>query len=407
MVKRPCILVLTSTYPRWPGDKEPPFVYELCRRLTDQYEVILLAPHAPFAKVKESWDGIELYRFRYFFEKWQTLAYGGGILSNLKKNRFNILLVPLFLCAQLIATVHILKKHPVSLIHAHWIFPQGLIGLVAAKLAGHKNTPVICTSHGGDLFGLRGALFLTIKRWVIQRSAALTVVSQAMKDYIISDLDNRHIHKISIMPMGVDLQEKFTPDPSVHRKTSELLFVGRLVEKKGLKYLINAMLFVLNHRPDAHLTIAGTGPELPKLLELVDKLQLEKSVSFIGSIHNDELPALYRAATLFVAPFVECANGDQEGLGLVMIEALGCGCPVIASDMPAVKDVNVDGQTGLLTQQRNAQDIAEKILQLLESQALRNKLIVNGRNNVLDKFDWQIVSDRYKKLFSQFHKKNQ
>lgn len=398
---RPCILVLSSTYPRWVGDKEPPFVYELCKRLSDAFEIVVLVPHSPSAKKEEIWDGIKIYRYSYFFESWQTLAYNGGILSNLKKNRFNLLLVPFFLCAQLLAVIRILKTHPISLIHAHWIFPQGLVGLIGTMLSGHGKVPVICTSHGGDLFGLRGFLFSAIKRWVIQRSAALTVVSNAMKDIVITNFGVNQAHSIHVIPMGVDLSATFTPNPLAPRMPYELLFVGRLVEKKGVNYLIHAMPHVLKHFPRTHLTIAGAGPEYSNLLQLIDQLQLEDNISLIGAIHNTRLSTLYREATIFVAPYVEGRDGDQEGLGLVMVEALGCGCPVIASDMPAVKDVIIDGETGMLAQQRNPEDIANKVIALLGSPALRGQLTANGRKYILDKFDWNLIAERYQVLLDE------
>jgi len=96
-MQKPRLLVLTSTFPRWPGDKEPPFVYELSKRLTTDYEVHVLAPHAPGAALEEQYDNLQITRFRYCFERYQTLTYGGGILANLKQRRWRYLLIPLFL----------------------------------------------------------------------------------------------------------------------------------------------------------------------------------------------------------------------------------------------------------------------------------------------------------------------
>lgn len=398
---RPCILVLASTYPRWVGDTEPPFVHELCRRLANDFRIVVLAPHAPSAKTFEEWDEVTVIRFRYFIERWQTLAYNGGILSNLRKNRLNYLLVPFFLCAQLFAIIRAVKIFPVSGIHAHWLFPQGFLGLLGARIAGKASIPVICTSHGGDLFGLQGKLFNQIKHWVICHASALTVVSHAMREYILQTQDLLIDSKTHVISMGADLTTRFTPPPAIQPRNSfELLFVGRLVEKKGLKYLIEAMPHVLRQHPQTHLKIVGAGPELKYLTRLIAELKLEQHVSFLGAVHNDKLPELYRKATLFVAPFVECKNGDQEGLGLVIVEAMGCCCPVLASDMPAVRDVIIDGQTGLLTRQACPQSIAARIIQFVDSPSLQHSLSVNGRAYVLSRFDWEIVTQKYSQVIS-------
>jgi len=100
---KPNLLVLTSTFPRWEGDKEPPFVFELSKRLTTHFNVHLLTPHAPNAQLKENIANLEITRFKYFFTRFQTLAYNGGILANLKRNPWLYLLVPLFILGECIA----------------------------------------------------------------------------------------------------------------------------------------------------------------------------------------------------------------------------------------------------------------------------------------------------------------
>src|SRR5690606_7682963 len=119
---------------------------------------------------------------------------------------------------------------------------------------------------------------------------------------------------ISVAPMGVDLGNRFTPSTLVQRSSHEILFVGRLVEKKGLRHLIDAMPGILKNIPEATLTVAGFGPELGDLQLRASDAGVSAAVTFIGAISQDELPMLYRRAAVFVAPFVESATGDREGL---------------------------------------------------------------------------------------------
>jgi glycosyltransferase involved in cell wall biosynthesis len=393
------LLVLTSTFPRWEGDREPPFVFELSRRLAREFDVAVLAPHARGASRHEEMAGLEVFRFPYFFEAGQTLAYNGGILANLKARRRNYLLVPFFALGQLIQLIRIIRTMQVDAIHAHWIIPQGLIALVARVFARRGSRPaIICTSHGGDLFGLSGKLFGAVKKSVIARVERLTVVSQAMRSFAQTLVPRSDIE---VIPMGVDLAGRFTAAPEVVRNSDQILFVGRLVEKKGIRYLIEAMPRVVASYPAMKLDIAGEGPDKARLQQLVQSLGLAGAVNFLGPVDQDALREQYRRATVFVAPSVIAQGGDQEGLGLVFVEALGCECPVIASDLPAIGDVIKDSETGLICRQNDSGDLADKILYLLERPELRRSLGENGRRYVAGRFDWEIIAQRYADLIRE------
>jgi glycosyltransferase involved in cell wall biosynthesis len=146
------------------------------------------------------------------------------------------------------------------------------------------------------------------------------------------------------------------------------------------------------------LSIAGSGPEEERLRFLADKLGISDHVTFLGPIPNPELPHLYRRATVFIAPSIVAESGDQEGLGLVLAEALACECPVVASDLPAIRDVVIDGVTGLTARERNSADLASKIIALLGNPDLRKRLAEEGRRHVLARFDWEVVANRYAQL---------
>ncbi|WP_212785290.1 glycosyltransferase [Ferrigenium kumadai] len=390
--------MLTSTFPRWQGDKEPPFVFELCRRLGDKFDVVVLAPHAHGAERFESVDGIEVVRFRYFFSRWERLAYQGGILANLKRSRWCYLLLPFFFIAQLIALLRILRHRRIDVIHAHWIIPQGLTVAISGLFT--KNMPPwICTSHGGDLLGLNGWLLSPIKRWVIRCSSLLTVVSKAVADCALSQgVEPERLHTIS---MGVDTRKLFAPSPATRRTDNEILFVGRLVEKKGCAHLLDAMPIILERYPDMRLSIVGDGPVENALKQQAARLGIAHAVTFLGSLNNSEISELYRRATVFVAPSIVTAQGDQEGLGLVLVEALACECPVVASDLPAIRDVIVHGTSGWLVPQKNPRAIAGAVVELLAEPGLRRQLAAKGRDYVSRNFDWSIVAARYGALLEK------
>ena len=391
---KPAVLVLTSTFPRWEGDVEPPFVYELARRLTDSFVVHVLAPHAPGSKRREILDGVHVHRFRYGPACCERLAYQGGILANLKKSPALFGLVPFFLAAQLLAVIHLLMRQPIQVIHAHWIFPQGMIALLARFLSG-RPTRVVCTSHGGDLYGLKGRFFKETQRRVLLGSDRVTVVSRAMRfDLVNMGADPR---KVCVIPMGVDLQYRFVP-AATSACGDSLLFVGRLVEKKGLRHLFEAMPLILRQRPQAQLTVVGDGPSRQELENLSLELGLRECVEFRGGVRNVDLPTAYQRAGVVVFPSVIGNDGDREGFGLVLVEAMGCGCAAVVTDLPAMRDIVSDGKTGLVVSQKNSVQLAKAVVRLMGDSELRSAIAREGRRHVRENFDWARVSRQYASL---------
>ena len=388
---RPRVLVLTSTFPRWSGDTEPPFVFELSRRLAERFEVIVLAPHAARTADRETLDGIAVNRFRYAPVAWERLAYEGGVLANLRRSRANWLLVLPFVVAQWIAAVRLLRRARFDAIHAHWIVPQGVIALAARFVSGSK-ARILCTSHGGDLYGLRGALLAALKRRVIRSVERMTVVSEAMRSAATAVAGRADVDVVS---MGVDCRSRFTPCAGQARNPDELLFVGRLVEKKGLIHLIEALPEIARMRPQVRLKVAGSGPEESALRARAGELGVAARIDFLGPVANDALPELYRRASLFVAPGVVARDGDQEGLGLVYVEALACECPVVASDLPAIRDVVVDGVNGVMVPPGDSRALAASVTTLLADRTRCMEMGRAGRSMALERFDWTVIARRY------------
>jgi glycosyltransferase involved in cell wall biosynthesis len=391
------VLVLASTFPRWPGDTEPPFVYNLSRRLADDFEITVLAPHASGARRTERMEGMYVHRFRYFWpERAQQLAYG-GMLPNLRRNRWLWLQVPCFMAAELMAAVRIIRSHKIDVIHAHWLVPQGLVAALAGALT---RRPVVVTAHGADVYGLRGKLSSALKRWALGRMNRVTAVSQDLARTVRQLTPDRAL-EVDVVSMGVDT-DRFhasrTPQ-ALKRKLGIqgplILFVGRLAEKKGLVYLLDAMPAVLRQAPNATLVVAGDGPLRGELSLHARDLGLGESVRFLGARRPDELPGLYSAADVFVGPSIVAEGGDTESFGLVFAEAMACGCPVVASDVGGINDLVQHEQTGLLVPQRDPQAIAEAVCRLLQDEALARRLKRNGRAHVQRNYTQTAVAERY------------
>ena len=386
------LLVLSSTYPRFKGDSEPGFVHQLARRLVGDFDVTVLAPHARGAAEEEILDGVRVIRYRYAPEALETLVNDGGIIANLRRRPWKWLLVPGFLAGLAWRTWRLLRASQPRVVHAHWLLPQGLVA-AALRGRGPGAPALLVTSHGADLFALRGGLLQRLKRWVARRATALTVVSAAMRDEL--GRIGCDTGEVRVLPMGVDLRESFTPAGAVQRQPDELLFVGRLVEKKGLRHLIDALPLLVQTRPNVSLTIVGFGPEEAGRRAQIERLGLGHRVRFLGAVPQAGLPALYRRAAVFVGPFVEAASGDQEGLGLVVVEAIGCGCPVVVSDLPQVRDIFGDIPAAGLVPPGSAPQLAQAIARTLADPAAAATEILRLRASLEARFDWTVVAGNY------------
>ncbi len=391
------VLVTTSTFPRWPNDTGSPFVYELCQRLKQQgLNVVVLAPHARGAKKSEIGEGVKIFRYQYLPAMLEGLAYDGGILAKLRANKFNCLGIPFFLFFQLWAMRKIVKTQDIKTIHAHWILPQGL---VAAFYKGvfNRNIKIVCTAHGSDLLALRSPLLRWAKRLALRKIDRLTVVSHALEDEV------RRLAvdvPVEVLPMGVDLAQ-FTPDhysDAIKEKygirEQFLLFVGRLSEEKGVEYLLRAMPQVLGRFPATKLLIVGSGPLENELKRLVEKSGIAGNVIFAGPVAHWALADHYATADVLIGPSL------REGFGLVFVEAMACGCPVIASELPGIADIIVDGKTGFLVRPRDSQAVAQKIIALLQDRSLREQVKSQARAAVTARFDAQRAAARYKEILA-------
>lgn len=385
------ILVTASTFPRWLGDTDPPFIYYLCLGLQN-YEVHVLAPHCQGSPEEEVLNGIHVHRYRYAPQSMEVLAYDGGLLRKIKRRPIYFLLLPFFIAGQWLAIRRLQKKHEFALIHAHWIIPQGLV----AALSSHR---YLLTSHGGDLYALNSKFLAPIKRWVLKKAARVTVVSHGMVSECvkigISESD------VDVQSMGVDTRGLFVaPAKRKDSARNGILCVGRLVEKKGISILIEAMAELRALGKEPKLTIIGDGPLTENLKKLVSQKQLGSQVIFLGALKNTDLPHYYQQASIFVLPSIISKDGDQEGLGLVSVEAMACGCPVVASALPAVKDVVNHEEDGLLVEPGSVTELANAIHRLLEDDHLRNQLAAAGLQRARY-FDWEKVSARYQEIIEQ------
>ncbi|MBE5846457.1 MAG: glycosyltransferase family 4 protein [Lachnospiraceae bacterium] len=381
------LLVTGSTFPRWEGDPEPRFVLDLARNMSDRFDITVLVPAAPGAKDTEVLEGVKVVRYHYFpIHRWETLCYPGAIAPRIKEKKIRILLVPFLFLGLWIKLLSMQKDFDAA--HAHWLIPQGIV---------HSFTrlPYIVTGHGGDVTSMNGGLLKALKKRCLKRARAITAVSDALADLVKEMAPGRDV---SVLSMGVDTK-KFGPQyRKEHLFTKEdipvVLFVGRLAEKKGVRYLIEAM-----EQVDALLVIVGIGPLQRELEEQAAKAKRAKVV-FLGGKTHDELREIYASADVFAAPSVTAKDGDKEGLGLVILEAMASGLPVVASRSGGIVQVIRHEENGLLSEERASDEIARNLNRILTDASLREKLI-KGSYETAEAYDYRSQAEKYADLIEK------
>jgi len=392
------ILVLTTTFPRWANDSTPRYVYDLSKRLASKWSMIVLAPHHYGAKKTETHGKLSVRRFSYFKpERLQKLCYDGGIIPNMKESFFARVQIPLLIISEFISSYKIIKNENIGMIHAHWILPQGFVGVFLKKLF---RIPLLVTVHGSDLFALKSKLSKKLQNFVVKNADIVTVNSKATENEVVKRFPT-YSSKIKVIPMGVDIglfKKKNIKKPKKYSKNKILLFVGRLSDQKGLQYLIDAMPEIIKYDPKIKLLIIGEGPYEKILQEKLQSNNVEEHIEFLGSMPSTEISKYYNFADIFVMPSLSTKTGT-EALGLSLLEAMSSGCAVIGTKVGGIPYVIKDHHNGLLVNQKDSRSLSKAVIYILknkkESAKLGNKAIKSIRKN----YSWGGVAKDFFKVY--------
>lgn len=398
--KRVKVLWLTSSYPRFADDSASIFLRGLAYAINEQgFDLHIVSPDDSTVDPTFEQPLMTHHRFAYFWPKSvQRLAYGSGILPNLRARPYLLLQVPFFVAAAFFKTWHVIRYNKPDLLHAHWLFPQGFI---AVALGRFYRIPVIVTAHGGDAFALQGSVLSQLKQWTVKHCSAWTSNTRATANTLGKDGKAP-----VIIPMGIDYAVFSSGNPRLHRAalnsdTLVLLFVGRLVEKKGVADLIRAVHLLpddLKHKTE--LWIIGDGTERDSLEALACRYGLSDRVKFHGRIPNQDLTDYYAAADIFIAPSIVDGKGDTEGQGVILLEAMASGTAVISTKTGGISEVITHLKTGLLISPGKPEELKAAIKRLMANPDLRQALAAAGQSQAR-LYDWSIIGERFSALYRQ------
>lgn len=400
MNKKQPIVWLTSSYPRFESDSASIFLRYLAETMDNTaFDIHIISPDDQLVDHTLYSTGVFLHYFKYFMpRRLQKLAFGSGILPNLKANPLLFFQVPFFLLSQFITCFRLVIKLKPALIHAHWVFPQGTIASIVGKLS---NTPVLITAHGGDAFALQGKTLARIKHWSLKNCSAWTSNTTATADAIWGD-----VAQPNIIPMGIDYQ-KFSAGngqllrSEIAKECTVLLFVGRLVEKKGVKDLLEAYsLLEKKQREQTQLWIIGDGAERMSLEKLSESLKVSHKVTFWGKLPNEQLPGYYAAADIFIAPSITDSAGDTEGQGITLVEAMASASAIISTDTGGISEVIEHNATGILVPPQGPVALKSAIARLIDDQELREEMAKKAKL-AAQHYAWSQVGKRFQVLYKQ------
>ena len=379
------VLFLTHSFPRFSGDVPGSFLHRLAIALKAAgVEVRVIAPSARDLKTREDIDGIHVERFRYAPAAYETLAYTGNMAQDVAASWSARITLTSFLGSELVRSAWERRSFQPDVIHAHWWFPSGVVGMSLAAITGK---PLVTTMHGTDV---RMAVSVkpsrAVFRQVIRKSSRITTVSSWLASQV-QEIVPGASPIVAPMPVAV---ERFQPHGD--RERNRFLFAGRLNRQKGLDHLLRAFAAM---KGLAMLDVVGEGTNEKELKLLASQLGISDRVTWHGQITQPELVRKYQEATAVVMPSID------EGLGLVAAEALLCETPVIAFRSGGLTDIVKHDLTGLLVTPGQTHELAAAIDVVLERPDMVAALARNGRQHVLENFSPESAARRYMDIYGQ------
>ena len=384
------ILVFSTLFPNSIENRHGVFVENRLRKLlaTNKVKATVVSPvpwfpvkhsvfgsYANYAKVpdRESRHGVDVYHPRYIVIP-----------------KIGMITTPLFLALSAISTIKLIIRQgfDFDLIDAHYYYPDGVAAVFLAKWF---NRPVTITARGTDLNLIPQYYFpRNMIKYAARKANASITVCSALKDELVKlNVDEK---KITVLRNGVDT-ELFRPCDNREdlRKRldvcgSTLLSVGHLIERKGHYLIIEA----LDKLPEMKLLIAGDGPEELMLRSLVEKLNLQNRVIFLGALNQSQLSEYYSAVDALVLA------SSREGWANVLLESMACGTPVVATNVWGTPEVVARPEAGILINERSASAIANGVATLFKKYPSRSMT-----RKYAEKFTWDATTDGQIRIFNK------
>jgi len=392
------VLFIVTAYKRNEKDVITPWMSETILQLKRRdVEVQVYAPSYK-GLCDHTVDGVRVRRFRYFFSRWESLTHEQTAPDRFEKGLFSKILVVFYLIGGIIGMIKLANRERFDILQAHWPLPSFLFAYVGKKLTKAR---IISSFHGVEVRWVKNKLpFLKFfLRWTIKSSDAITANTPTTADEVKSIQET----KVNVIPYSVGLKSEASREDAAAIETDSsnpILFVGRLVERKGVDYLLQALRLV-RERHDAKAVIVGDGADKDKLVRLARDLEIDQAVTFAGFVDEGLLVRYFKECSMFVLPAVFDKKGDTEGQGVVILEAMSFKKPVVASRVGGIRDIVVDGETGILVGEKDSQGLSAAISTLLENKDVAREMGLRGYELYRRTYSWDSITEKWRRLYGE------
>ena len=387
--QRQSVLVLTHNFPRYANDISGIGFQPLYQSLARNIALHFVVPHDAGLKDTETVNGLDVHRFRYAADDRETLAYRGDMHKRVLTSPF---LALGFIKAYLKKAVEVAAAVRPTTIWAHWWIPGGII---ARKLSAQTGIPFVVTCHGTDIHLLKKfPLMKPVARRVFTEAKTINVVSTFLKQSLIEALGNVYADKIKVAPLIVDTSHIHF-DPDHQRRPGSIISASRYTKQKHLDILLQAVAKLKGDGVHYSLDLHGSGPEEKALKSLAGQLGLGDSVHFLPPVPQAELAERYRDSEII------CLVSEREGFGLMLVEAMMCGCAAVGAKSGGITDIiTQDGVDGLLVPPRNVEALTEALKRLLTNRELLQTIATKGRTSIEERFSAAAITAEFMGMLS-------